>query len=432
MPVSRRGFFRVLGSEPGGPPVGAWLAARGMEAELAELQQQQGAATQGQGRGGGAGQGGRGGGAGRQGGGRQPLPEGVTEIKINSNENPLGPGKAALDAIVGKFPEASRYPFNSTPKDSDLVDTIAKLQKAKPENVVLGAGSQEILRNAMRAFVSPYRHLVTAAPTFENCTQMARRWKFGIQEVKVDSACRLDLESMISTVRGAGLVFFNNPNNPTATVHGIKTVTDFVERVRRISPDTVILIDEAYHDYVTDPAYESAIPLALATPNVFVARTFSKAYGMAGMRIGYAVGQADTVKPLGRFKMPYNVSVFGVAAAIASLNDPQHIADERSRNTAARQFTVKALEDLGCKPTDSQANFIFVDIGRPAREFRDGCSKSYVQVGRDFPPFENSHCRISIGTMAEMQKAVEVFKEVLRPTAPAPNAGKSGISGLVR
>jgi histidinol-phosphate aminotransferase len=242
----------------------------------------------------------------------------------------------------------------------------------------------------------------------------------------VDSACRLDLEGMIATVRGAGLVFLNNPNNPTATVHGIKVVADFVERVRRISPDTVILIDEAYHDYVTDPAYETAVPLALATPNVFVARTFSKAYGMAGMRIGYAVGQSDTIKPLNRLKMPYNVSVLGVGAAIASLNDPQHIADERARNTAVRAFTVKALEDLGCKATDSQANFIFVDIGRPAKEFRDACAKSWVQVGRDFPPFENSHCRISIGTMDEMKRAVEVFREVLRPAAPVANGNKSG------
>ena len=104
---------------------------------------------------------------------------------------------------------------------------------------------------------------------------------------------RLDLEAMIAASRGAGLVFFNNPNNPTATVHGAKTVTDIVERVRAASPDTVILIDEAYHDYVTDPSYETAIPLALSTPNVFVARTFSKAYGMAGMRIGYAIGMAD-------------------------------------------------------------------------------------------------------------------------------------------
>ena len=120
-----------------------------------------------------------------------------------------------------------------------------------------------------------------------------------------------------------------------------------VERVRRASPDTVILIDEAYHDYVTDPSYESAIPLAMSTPNVFVARTFSKAYGMAGMRIGYAIGMTETVKPLAALKMPYNVSVFGVAAAIASLNDPKHIDDERARNTEVRAFTVKALQEMG-------------------------------------------------------------------------------------
>jgi histidinol-phosphate aminotransferase len=419
----------MLGAGDANPGLSAMMAARGQEAYLAEIDAEWHAAraqqTQGQGRAGGAG--GRGGGGGQGGrGGRPALPEGVEEIRISSNENPLGPGKVALDAILGKFPEAGRYPFNSTPNDGKLVETLAAMHKTKTENVVLGAGSQEILKSAMRAFASPYRHLVTGAPTFENCTSLARRWKFPVMEAKVDSQFRIDPETMIATVRGAGLVFFNNPNNPTATVHSIKTVTDFVERVRRISPDTVILIDEAYHDYVTDPAYETAIPLALATPNVFVARTFSKAYGMAGMRIGYAIGQSDTVKPLARYKMPYNVSVFGVAAAIASLNDPKHIADERARNTEVRAFTTKAFEDLGCKPTASQANFIFVDIGRPAREFRDGCAKVGVSVGRDFPPFESSHVRVSIGTMAEMQKAVAVFRDVLRPAAPVAGGAKSG------
>jgi histidinol-phosphate aminotransferase len=124
--------------------------------------------------------------------------------------------------------------------------------------------------------------------------------------------------------------------------------------------------------------------------------------------------------------MPLNVGVFGVAAAIASTNDPKHIADESARNTEVRAFTVKALTDLGAKPTDSQANFIFVDIGRPAKEFRDACAKQGVMVGRDFPPFENSHCRISIGTMAEMQKATQVFRDVLHPMAPIANPSKSG------
>ena len=428
MALSRRGFFDSLGAAGRPGMSGAVLSARGLEAHTAEAWFQDPVQT---GRAGGAGQGRAGGQGGRGGGGGRPqLPPGVEEIKINSNENPAGPGKVALDAIVGKFPEAGRYPFNSSPKDADLVDTLATKNKVKAENIVLGAGSQEILKSAVRAFVTPYRALVTAAPTFENCTQFARRQKFPVTEIKVDSQFRLDVESMIATSRGAGLIFFNNPNNPTATVHGAKVVTDFVERVRRISPDTVILIDEAYHDYVTDPNYETAIPLAMSTPNVFVARTFSKAYGMAGMRIGYAVGQKDSVAPLARLKMPYNVSVFGVAAAIASLNDPQHIADERARNTEVRAFTVKALVDLGCKPTDSQANFIFVDIGRPAREFRDACAKQGIMVGRDFPPFENSHCRISIGTMAEMQKATQVFRDVLRPMSPAPAAGKVGGGGF--
>jgi len=401
MPVSRRGFLQLLKS-PEEAAAGAFLSARGLEAHFAEAQAQGRTA-------------------------RPPLPAGVEEIRISSNENPLGPGQAALDAILGKFPEAGRYPFNSSPADSALVSALADKFKVKPENIVLGAGSQEILKSAMRAFVSPTKSFVTALPTFENCTGYAKRYNLPITEVKVDSQMRLDVDGMIAAASkgGCGLVFFNNPNNPTATVHGAKTVTDMVERIRMASPDTVILIDEAYHDYVTDPSYESAVPLALSTPNVFVARTFSKAYGMAGMRIGYAIGRAETVKPLAALKMPYNVSVFGVAAAIASLNDPQHIADERKRNTEVRAFTVKALQDMGAKPADSQGNFLFVDIGRPAKHFRDACAKQGVMVGRDFPPFEKTHCRISIGTMDEMKKAVDVFKAALK--APiTTTAGEKG------
>ena len=252
MPVTRRGFLGLVGSRGDQSSLSAAIGARGHEAYWAEQAAGGGQAGQagqtgqaGQGRGGG--RGGRAGGA-----GAPALPDGVVAIRISSNENPLGPGKAVLDAIVGKFPEAGRYPFNSTPSEGKLAETIAALHKTKPENVVLGAGSQEILKSAMRAFTSPFRPLVAAAPTFENCTGMARRWGIPVHEVKVDSQLRLDLEGMLTGVRGAGLVFLNNPNNPTATVHSLKAVTDFVERVRRISPDTVILIDEAYHEYVTD------------------------------------------------------------------------------------------------------------------------------------------------------------------------------------
>ena len=206
MPVSRRGFFGLLGAREAGHDRGglaALMSARGREADIADLDAawHEAQARQATGQ---AGQTGR--------GGRPPLPPGVEEIRISSNENPLGPGKVALDAILGKFPEAGRYPFNSTPSDGKLIETIAALHKTKAENIVLGAGSQEILRNAVRAFTSTSRHLVAGAPTFENCTGLARRWKFPVVETKVDSQFRIDPEAMIATVRGGGLVFFNNPN----------------------------------------------------------------------------------------------------------------------------------------------------------------------------------------------------------------------------
>ncbi len=173
---------------------------------------------------------------------------------------------------------------------------------------------------------------------------------------------------MAAAAKGAGLVFLNNPNNPTATVHGSKAVADFVQKVRAASPDTVILIDEAYHDYVTDPSYESAIPLAMQTPNVFVARTFSKAYGMAGLRIGYAIGhgghdEADGAAEdaLQRQRLRRRRGDGGVCRHRSTSRT------ERARNTEVRAFTVKALDDLGCKSSDSQGNFLFVETGPAGR-----------------------------------------------------------------
>ncbi|HET9012105.1 MAG TPA: aminotransferase class I/II-fold pyridoxal phosphate-dependent enzyme, partial [Gemmatimonadaceae bacterium] len=235
---SRRGFLEVLrGGRDAAAPAALWLAARGSEEYQAQAAQPSGQAT------------------------RPVIPPGVKEIRISSNENPLGPGKAAIDAIVRQFPEAGRYPFNSTPSEATLASAIAAKFGVKPESIVLGAGSQEILKSAVRAFTSPTKGLVTASPSFENCPGIAKRLGHPVTEIKVDAACRLDLDQMAAAAKGAGLVFLNNPNNPTATVHGAKTVTGMVERIRKASPDTVILIDEAYHDYVTDPSYKSAVEL---------------------------------------------------------------------------------------------------------------------------------------------------------------------------
>ncbi|MFP5380388.1 MAG: pyridoxal phosphate-dependent aminotransferase, partial [Vicinamibacteria bacterium] len=195
-------------------------------------------------------------------------------------------------------------------------------------------------------------------------------------------------------------------------------------RVRAASPNTFILIDEAYHEYCTDPSYETALALAVETPNVFVTRTFSKAYGMAGLRVGYAIGHADTIRELNRYRMPFSIGLPNIAAAVTALGNQAHITSEKNRNTAVRDFTTKAFQEMGYASTASQTNFIFVNLKSPAAAFRDACREHGVLVGRDFPPYEKTHARISMGTMEEMQRAVQVFRKVLGNTTIA--AGQNG------
>jgi len=386
MPVSRRSFLGTL-SPTAAAHSPAFVAARGREAFTA-----QGAST--------------------------PLPPSAAAIQLDSNENPLGPGPAAMDALTRAFVDAGRYPTNARPSMGDLRAAIARRVSVKPENVSMGAGSWELLRIAVRLYTSSSRPLVTAAPTFEQPEKMAEQLGIGVRRVPVDKDGRLDLEAMAQAARWAGLIFLCNPNNPTSTLHPARAITEFVTRVSRESPDTAILIDEAYHDYVTDPSYATALPLALEHPNVFVTRTLSKAYGMAGMRVGYAIGQPRTMEGFNRWGITFNQNSLAVAAAIASLDDPAHIEAERARNTEARAFTTRFFQDMGFKVMDSQANFLFVDIGRSARGFKEACARRGILVGREFPPLEKTHARVSIGTIDEMQRAGVVIADVLGGSRP--------------
>jgi histidinol-phosphate aminotransferase len=385
MSLSRRRLFQRFGAAPLG---GEWIAARGREAAVAEgslleyAQAPRGAASS-------------------------------NIIRIASNENPLGPGQHVLDVIVGKFPEAGRYPFNAREQEPVLVKAIASKHGVSNDQITLGPGSGEILSNAVRAFTSPTKALATPWPTFENPRDTAQKIGTEVRAIPLDANLKVDIDKLVEASKGAGLVFFCNPNNPTATVHSGDAVADFVKRVRAINPDAVILIDEAYHEYVTDPSYRSAMDIAKSTPNVFVSRTFSKAYGMAGLRVGFGVGDRSVIKRLNEFRMPYAVNLPAIAAAVTALNNQAHIDQEKARNTSVRAFTVKAFEQMGFKATDSQTNFIFVNINRPAEAFRNACREAGVMVGRDFPPYEKTHARVSIGTQAEMDRAVAVFKKVL-------------------
>jgi histidinol-phosphate aminotransferase len=382
MPLSRRTFVRTLSLGGAGALGASLVAARGHEALAWALD-------------GGAGQ------------GLRPPPDGA--LRLDSNENPHGPSAAALDAVRGAFGEAARYPGDAT---AALAEAVAAAHGVKRENVLLGVGSTEVLRMAVLAFTARDRALVTAAPTFETPTRVAEAAGVPVRAVRVDGALRLDLGAMADRAPGAGLVFVCNPNNPTGTVHPAAAVRDLVDRVRRGSPETVVLVDEAYHEFVDDPGYATAVPLALADPRVVVARTFSKAFGLAGLRVGYAIGLPPALDAMRRHQLTLGVGVLGAAAALATLGERDFVARQRALNREARELTRRFLADGGWAVAPSHANFLLVDVRRDARAFQQACATRGVLVGRPFPPLA-THARISIGTLDEMRRALPVFRDVL-------------------
>ena len=342
-------------------------------------------------------------------------------IRLSNNENNRGPGRKAIEAVQGALtPRMGRgYPPDYV---NELVDTIAGIYGVQRTSVIVGTGSGPILEGSVRAFCSAEKQLVTAAPTYGTPENMARRMNVTVKPVPVDRAMSLDFDAMAEAARGAGLIYVCNPNNPTGAAHPAAAVEKFIRRVKEMSPGTAILVDEAYIDYAHDPAIKTVAPLAMEFPGVFITRSFSKAHGMAGLRLGYAIGQQDTVQAIPRAWQLGSLNTLTAAAGIASLRDTQHIADEVAENARVRAFTLQAFRDMGYQAPDSHANCIFVDVRRTAAQFRDACAAMKVQVGRDFPPYEKTHARVTLGTMDEMRQAVEVFRRVLTVKATSSSA----------
>lgn len=329
-------------------------------------------------------------------------------VRLASNENPNGPCRAALDAIRAALVESNRYPNGPA---SALQDAIALHARVPASHVMLGCGSGDILRIATRAATGPARALVTAAPTFESPEGHAAAAGAEVRALPVTADLKIDLDAMLAAAPGAGLFFVCNPNNPTGTLHSGEAMDAFVARARKVAPDAIILIDEAYHEYVDDPSYRSAVSL-IGEPNVLVSRTFSKVYGMAGLRVGYALANPETLARLRGERLGNSVNVLGAAAAVAALNDTSVIDAERRLNREARDFTRAAFHRLGRPSLPSHANFVMVDVKGDARAFAQACRTHGVAVGRPFPPLVR-HARVSIGTMDEMTRAVAVFERVL-------------------
>ena len=330
-------------------------------------------------------------------------------INLSSNTSPRGPGDAVLEALRGRISAGlGRYPENI----GLLTAAIAEKEGAQPDQVLLSTGSGEILNGAVRAFVTPARPLVNGSPSYETPVRTCRNLGLPVTLVPVDAAQRLDLGAMADASRGAGLVYLCNPNNPTGTAQSEAAITDFVRTVRRTSPDTVILIDEAYLEFAKDPSVKTAAALALESPGVMITRTFSKIHAMAGLRVGYAVGQSATLDSMRAAARFGSVTVLSAVAGLAALSDSARVEWEIAQNHTVREFTLSAFREMGYAVTDSQTNFVWVDVRQPANVFRDACFERDVLVGRDFPPMEN-HARISLGTLDEMRQAMKVFRQVL-------------------
>lgn len=338
-------------------------------------------------------------------------------INLANNENSLGPGPEIMDALDDLLgPEgtiAGRYPFRFL---GPVTEAIAEKMGVEPENVLVGAGSTQILVNVTHQYASAEKALVGSLPTYEECFGYAALMGYRTKAVPLTTEFKMDLDQTLHACKGSGMLFYCNPNNPVATLVDPASGRDFLNRALEVEKDLRILVDEAYIDYVTTPGHQTMIPLALDDPRVIVARTFSKAYGMAGLRIGYAVAHADTISHLREFHMGNSVSTPSLVAANAAIErdrkNPDYLPAEKKRNAEARDFILKFFRDRGYHATDAQTNFIFTDVGMPVERFQSACAAEGVRVGRPFPPLW-TRCRISIGTMDEMQRAAKAFAAVL-------------------
>lgn len=351
-----------------------------------------------------------------RGGGQRPAASGPM-IRLSSNENLRGPGPKVIE-VLKSHPSRDLGLGYPPPNVSAFVDTIAATYGAKPQNVIISTGSGEILTAAVMAYCNGDKSLVTGDPSYGSPAATAQRIKAPVKFIAVDSkTLALDLEGMIKASIGAGLVFLCNPNNPTSSVQTTADIEQTVRTIKQRSPETGILIDEAYLEYATLPGSGTMAKLALELPGVFISRTFSKAYGMAGMRMGYGIGQPETMNKVGRAWGLGSINELQAVAGIAALKDTAHMDWERMENKRVRDWTQAQFRAMGFETPESQTNFIFVNIRRPAVEFRDGCRALGVAVGRDFPPMEKTYARISLGRMEDMEKAMPVFRQVLGKTS---------------
>ncbi len=328
--------------------------------------------------------------------------------KLASNENNWGPPEAVMKAMNGSWKYANRYGY----PDGNIVQAIADHHGVKPENILLTAGSSEVLQVVGTTFLLGGKKVVGADPTYATVFQHATNIKAEGIKIPLTKDYRQDIGAMVeATNKNAadlGLVYLCNPNNPTGMVVTAKEVKQLLDGIPKDMP---VLIDEAYHHFVDDPAYGTSLPYVLEGRPIIIARTFSKIAALAAMRIGYAVSTPAIIQRMRPFSMG-SVNVLAKWGAAASLKDTQGQADVKAKTIALRNKTTRELEAYGYPVIPSQTNFFMVSLeGRTVQPVIEEFRTKGILVGRPFPPMVQ-HLRVSVGLPEEMDKFLKTFKEI--------------------
>jgi histidinol-phosphate aminotransferase len=331
-------------------------------------------------------------------------------ILLNSNESAYGCSTHVIKALQDPAVSLNRYPAVET---QALRERLASLHGAKPEQVVLGCGSSEILRMTALAFLGSGKRVVVGSPTYEAIGRYAKSMGTEVAEVRLNRDWAHDLPEMLARTDGrTSLIYICNPNNPTGSITPRKDIESFLAKLPSSSH---VLIDEAYHHYMNPSGlYTSFLDHPADNPRVIVTRTFSKVYGLAGMRIGYGITSPEVAERIRIHQLYFSVSVASARAALAALDDTATVELNAKRNADDRQEFFNQANARMLRAIDSHTNFVMMNTGHPAEETIEHFRTHDVLIGRKFPPLD-TYIRVSLGRPEEMEQFWRVWD--LRPGA---------------
>lgn len=328
-------------------------------------------------------------------------------IKLASNENPIGPARSALVAIRRQLKQIGRYPNGG---GHQLKEALADKWKVRPEQVLLGNGSNEIIGLLVRTFLLPGDEAVLAAPSFSLYGLMVQGAHGKVIRVPL-CGDKHDLKKMSEAVTTkTKLIFICNPNNPTGTIVHHEAVKTFLSTL----PEHVLVVfDEAYAEYATDPAFPISTTFLNADPSVIILRTFSKIYGLAGLRIGYGISHPELIDLMNRVRQPFNTNLPAQVAALAALEDEAHFARSRRINQDGKTYLTAQFENMSITYTPSQTNFIYFKTPGSTPETGAKIQKALLAQGVIIRHFQNGALRVTVGLQKENRRFIRSLKKVL-------------------